>query len=359
MIRVSLMQNPRLSHVVFGVLAGLTMTLAGCGDRARRGKIQVQFYSPGGAAMVVRGVGGEEVVPIRSRGPVGDRLEHGSDKLAVFDLSPGRYALAYAGAPGAEEAVIYGELELRGGQQAVTRRLCRHSFIPIKLPSLQAQGAEHRFPTRDLSYTVGLEGREFEHIKQGDMISKVYFVADLAKVRREHEVGYREQIAEVDRKLAVLADEELYVETRYRDERRRALQRDPEMNIGDKIAHDRYDRWGTQERFIKLAQRKQELAAERERLMTERKALYEQSARRNALLRSLKIIHRDGALVLATPDLQLPYSNTVDQVCELGEVVAVLHVGGRHRYWAEDLLASRWEEAAVEAETELERETAP
>jgi len=318
----------------------VALLATGCGRSISGGTIQVQFYSPDGASIVVRGVDGEAAVPVVSRGPLSDRLERRQHELAVFDVNPGRYALAYTSAAGAPEAVIYGELEVFSPSSAITQRFCRHAFLPVKLPSLRPQEAEHRYPVRDLSYTVGLEGEEFGHIKQGDLISKVYFVADLERVRNDYEVAYRERISAVNRELAVLTDQETYVETRYQDARRTALQRDPQMNIDDKMAYERFDWFGLEEPYIQLARKKQELLARREALLIERERLLDERARRNVLLRSLRIVHRDGALVLATPDLQIPFSNTVAQVSQLGEVVAVLHVGGRHHYWAGDLLAA-------------------
>lgn len=317
--------------------------------------VQVQFYSPAGAAVVIRGVNGDSVAEVQSRGPLGDRLEWSPDDLAVFDLRPGKYSFAYTNAAGAKDAVIYGELEIRNPQGEVTRRFCKYSFIPIKLPSDLAQQAEHRFPSRDLSYTIGLEGREFDHIKQGDLITKVYLVADLERVKQEYDVDYQWEISELDRYLIVLGDREVYLENRYQDERRRALQRAPDMNIEDKIAHKRFDVFGIEEKYIKLSKKRQELIAEREVIMTQRKRLEDERERRKALLRSLKIVHREGALVLATPDLQLPYADAVSQASDLGEVVAVVRVGGRHRYWAMDLLAAR-EDAEAQPDFDIQGE---
>jgi hypothetical protein len=349
MIGVSSMTNRRSPQVFFAALAAMAVVLVGCGNGAPRGKIQVQFHSPAGAMMLVKGVQDDEPIEARSRGPLGGRLSRFDDELAVFDLRPGRYSVAYTGASGAEDSIIYGDLEVFGPTRDVTRRFCQYSMVPIKLPSLQPEAGEHLFPVRDLSYTVGLEGREFKHIKQGDLITKVYFVADLEQVRRDYEVEYREKIAQLDGELSVLADQELYVENRYRQERRKALQRDPEMNYQDRAAHARFDKWGVEERYIKLAKKKYELAAQRERLQAQRTRLEAERHRRHVLLRSLNIIHRDGALVLATPDLQIPYTNTVEQVSELGDVLAVLHVGGRHQYWAKPVLAAARVEATDES----------
>ncbi|MFQ5479623.1 MAG: hypothetical protein ACE5E4_13520, partial [Candidatus Binatia bacterium] len=239
----------------------------------------------------------------------------------------------------AEDAAIYGELQIRAPKAKDARRFCANAFIPIRLASASHQEAEHLFPSRDLSYTQGLEEREFEHLKQGDFIEQVYFVADLQRIEQEYEVDYFQAINDIDRELSVLSDREEYLTVRYDDARRRALFRNPDVNIEDKVAQDRFDVWGIEETFITLARKRKELERERESLMLEREALEKERSRRNALLRSMRIVHRSGALVLATPDLKLPFHDAVQQASELGEVLAVVRVGGRHQYWAWDRAA--------------------
>ncbi len=322
----------------FPGIAACLLLLAGCASTPTE-RIQVQFYSPDGAAIALRGAGADGAQSVRSRGPLGNRLETQKSDLAVFDLSPGRYEFAYACAAGAEDAVIYGDLELCTPKGRAAELFVRNTFVPIKLPSVRAQIAEHRFPMRDLSYTVGLEHREFQHLEQGDLLTRVYFVADLAGIKHDVDNRYPAMIGSIDRELAVLDDQQTYLNKRYADARREALQRSPDMNIEDKIAHERFDLFGMQEPFVKIARKRQEAEAFRASLLRERSRLESERARRSALLRSLAIVHRDGALVLATPDLQLPYQNAVAQAEELGEVVAVMRVGGRHRHWASRMLA--------------------
>lgn len=313
---------------------GVMLWLTGCVDSHYRGLVQVQFYSPDGATIMLH-PSRQGAMEVRSRDPMGDRLEHVEGELAVFDLNPGRYRFAYAGAAGAEDATIYGELDVRSPRTKFAREFCRQAFIPIKLPSSEHQVAEHLNPSRDLSYTEGLEGREFAHLKQGDLITKVYFVADLERVEKERDVSYYQAINDLNRRLVVLEDREAYIDTRYEEARRRALFRDPEMNVEDKIAHRRFDLWGMEESFIKLSEKRQELHRERESIELARRELEEERARRNALLRSIKIIHRAGTLVLATPDVVLPYRDLVEQASALGDVVAVVRYGGRHQFWAD------------------------
>ncbi len=99
------------------------------------------------------------------------------------------------------------------------------------------------------------------------------------------------------------------------------------------MAYERFDVWGIEEDFIEIAKKRQELQHEKTALTHERKRLQDERARRNALLRSVEIINRAGAMVLASPDLALPFHDVVEQVSDLGEVVAVLRIGGRHQWW--------------------------
>lgn len=324
-------------QIVGCVCLGVVLSaMAGCESAGSRygGLVQVQFYSPRGATIMLH-PSRQSGMEIRSRDPVGDRLEHVDGELAVFDLDPGTYHFAYAGTAGAEDAKIYGELEVWAPRTKFARDFCRQAFVPIKLPSSEHQVAEHLNPSRDLSYTEGLEGREFAHLKQGDLITKVYFVADLERVKKERDVSYYQAINDLNRTLVVLDDRETYLDARYEDARRRALFRDPEMNVEDKIAHRRFDLWGTEESFVTLSRKRQELHRERETIELVRRELEDERQRRNALLRSIKIIHRAGTLVLATPDIVLPYRDLVDQASALGDVVAVVRYGGRHQYWAD------------------------
>ncbi len=343
--------------VVAVALAGLSVL--GCSQTngmfdnyAADRTFQVQFYSPEDAKLVLCNQSGHAMVA--SRGPLGDRLEHRPEEFAVYDLLPGRYEFAYTQGEGVGDAAIYGELEILRVPQGYAEDYRRTAFLPVRLPSLQRQLAEHLVPSRDLSYTIGLEDREFQHLRQGDMLTRAYFIADLDRVREEHDIDYYQEINDVDRALTVLADREEYLTVRYDEARRRALFRNPELNINDKIAYDLYDGFGVEEEYIVLSRKLQSLGRERESLQLERDRLKDERGRRNALLRSMRIEHRAGALVLATPDLTRPYTDVVEQAGELGEVVAVLRVGGRHQYWAMGLLAAGGGDMAFEeAETEM------
>jgi hypothetical protein len=295
--------------------------------------LQIQVYGPSGSDFTLREASNGGSI-VHSRGPMGDRLEHAIEDCAVYDLSPGRYEFAYQGAVGAQAATIYGELDVLNPSSGISRKFIAHTFIPIRLPSGELQEAEHLFPSRDLSYTEGLEMRHFEHLKQGDLVEMVYFVADLSRVKEDHDIGYFQAINDIDRELDVLAEREEYLNRRYSNARRKAMFRDPNSNVGDQIAHENFDLWGIEEPYVVLARKIKGIERERESLIIARREFEDERDRRNALLRSMRVVHRAGALVLASPDLSLPFADAVAQAETLGDVVAVVRVGGRHQYWA-------------------------
>jgi hypothetical protein len=333
----------RVSVVALGLLA-VGFFGGGCsheGGGTWHG-VQVHFYSPDESTVQVRESGSG--LEILSSDLVGHRLELSPEAFAVYDLTPGSYEFAYHGVDGIEDAVVYGKLEVCAPLNSVTRRFARHASLPIKLMSHDDQLMPHFYPSRDFSYTSGLESTEFDHVQQGDVIRKVYFVADLERVRNEYEVTYLQRINDINRELSVLDDREEYLTVRYESDRQTALQRQPDISMSDRMAHERYDWLGIEEPYIRHSRNLQQLRRCRESLLLKRKDLEEERDRRQALMRSLKVIHREGAMVLATPDLTAAFADPVAQARELGDVVAIVTYGGRHHYWAnrDDRIVSEW-----------------
>ena len=109
--------------------------------------MQVQFYSPVGSTVSLRAAtDGSAKIPPMSKGS--HRLESGVETAAIYNLPPGKYAFAYEGAPGAQDATIYGWLSIEAPQHEATQRFYEHAFLPIKLLSEARQIQEHLFPSR-------------------------------------------------------------------------------------------------------------------------------------------------------------------------------------------------------------------
>lgn len=335
-------------------------------------KVQVQFYAPPGATVAVSSSPWWELgesdkpdsVPPDSttrrhqvaKYGADDRLEQAPEEFAVFNLCPGlgsnSYHFKYTTAEGFPGVSIYGQLDVRKPHTDEAREFVANTFVPIVLPSRYYEGHdEHYFPVRGPS-GVGLSQLEVEHLRQGDLIRKVYFVADLQKawetIRLIDEHVERLRSAET-----VLNTELELVDARFEVYRQDALYADP---TDDSLA--RYKDWsGKSNKFIELEARRQELTNERYGIRSQIDDLMNERRIRTRLLDSMKIVNRRGSLVLATPESQWAYHDAATQVGKgreydgfevgpgddyqtgditiprLGDVVLEMKVGGRHKHW--------------------------
>jgi len=172
--------------------AMLTVT-AGCSRHpletgfADQSKTQIQFFTPPGVTVAVR------ACPTRSHqipmyGAFENRLEQSPQQFCVFNLAPGRYEFKYTGAEGLPGASIYGELIVKRPCSREGRIYQRRSFVPMALPSehyqrVAIQGDEI-FPYRGEAYRYAIDELDFLRLREGDVIEKVIFVADLEKANR-------------------------------------------------------------------------------------------------------------------------------------------------------------------------------
>jgi hypothetical protein len=314
-------------------------------------KVQVQFYEPPGATVALRDWGIRRH-QISTYDALDHRLEMAPEEFAVYNLCPGKYDFKYTTAEGFEGASIYGELQIHGTFSDRARKFVRHSFIPIALHSKYASGSDERFfPTMGAS-GVGLPDLETQHLKQGDVVEKVYFIADLQKAW--------ETIRAIDLQLEKLRSAEIvlnssleYYDARYEDYRRESIYADPTYSPDDKLA----EIFGFDREFNRIEGKRQKLLVQRYKLREQRDDLMQERRIRKTLLDSMDIIHRRGAMVLATPENQWPFHDTAEQVEDarhsagavigpwcaytvgglelepLGELIAEVRVGGRHKHW--------------------------
>jgi hypothetical protein len=346
--------------VVAGVLVVLLTGCAEWGDRWDRGwaggwsdqsKVQVQFYAPPGAEVTLRRFAGSQQSIVD--GEQAHRLERDPDDCASFNLSPGAtYDFKYTSAEGIADASVYGELDVQPVKSAEARRFVAHTFVPISLPSeFHDAGLVHRHPVRGPS-GVGLSPLELEHLRQGDLVRKVYFIADLQKawesVRMIDDHVERLRSAET-----VLNTELEFVDARFQMYRQDAIYADP---TDDPLTANR-DRSGRSATFIKLEAQRQRLENTRYDIRNQVEDLLNEKRIRTRLLDSMRIVNRRGSLVLATPENQWEYHDAAEQVSStrvypgftvgpkkayttseialppLGEVLVIMRVGGRHMHW--------------------------
>ncbi len=348
----------RLLLTMSSVAMTTAMLASGCSQHALEtgwsdpSKVQVQFYAPPGATVAVQKTFGTPRHQVAAYGS-DHRLEHSPEEFAVFNLKSGRtFNFKYTTAEGFPGVSIYGELETHKPRSEEACKFVRQTFVPIVLPSRYYQNdPEHYFPVRGPS-GAGLDEIEIEHLKQGDLITKVFFVADLQHAwEAVREIDFH--IDKLRSSETVLNTQLELVDSRFESYRREALYADP--TIDPYAAHQ--DKTGQSSRFIKIESKRQSLENQRYLIRQQIEDLQNEKRIRTRLLDSMKIVNRRGSMVLATPETQWEYHDTRDQVGRdriypgqetgpygvyrtgdielpaLGEVVVVMRVGGRHMHW--------------------------
>lgn len=286
-------------------------------------KTQILFYSPPGATVTVRGstTRGHQIA---ASGPEGHRLEYSPEEFSVFNLSPGRYEFKYVTAPGLPGVSVYGELNVGRPCSHEARVFQRRAFVPVALPSLYYQRVEHIgdeiFPFRGQAMRRAIDEHDLERLKQGDVIEKVFFIADLERARKQRDL--------IDQEIAVCERE-----IEYADDRFRLAYLDSKLDITDSLAN----LLGTDREHIRW---------ERRRIALHQKLirLQELRDRTHALLKGDRVLTRKGMLVLATEQVIESHRDPVRAADDLGEVILVMRIGGRHMHWGDP----RSERAAYE-----------
>ncbi|UCD27271.1 MAG: hypothetical protein JSV03_09060 [Planctomycetota bacterium] len=295
------------------VMVGLT---AGCQHPletgfADKGKLQIQFHTPPGATVTVFDS------PPRSHqiaqyGAFEHRLEHAPEQFCVFNLGPGRYEFKYVSADGLPGVSIYGELNVHHVNSHEARVFQRRSFIPIALPSEYYRRTEvigdQIFPYRGEAYRTAIDEHDLLRLKEGDVIEKVFFVADLEDAYENRD--------KLEREIAACEREMEYAETRFRN-----AYMDYKAEADDPVANF----WGTDREFIRWEKKRRKLDQKLARLQAEYK-------RTRALLSGDHVLIRKGMLVLTTEEIVEPYTDVVKAADDLGEVLLVMRIGGRHMH---------------------------
>ncbi|MCB9867026.1 MAG: hypothetical protein H6816_10390, partial [Phycisphaerales bacterium] len=247
---------------------------------------------------------------------------------------------------------IYGELDVHRVESPEARKFVAQAFVPIALPSEHFDAASANFyPVRGPS-GVGLSELELEHLRDGDMIRKVYFVADLQKASETIEL-IDDHVERLRSAETVLNTELELVDARFENYRQDALYADP---TEDPLAAAE-DRSGKSARFVQIEALRQRMENQRFDIRNQVDDLLNEKRIRTRLLDSMRIVNRRGSLVLATPENQWEFHDAEDQVSRareypgftvgpddaystgdiklpaLGEVLVVMRVGGRHMQW--------------------------
>lgn len=291
----------------------------GCGRPQETGyadqsRTQIQFYSPPGATVTVR------ACPTRSHqigeyGPFEHRLEMAPEEFAVFNLKPGRYEFKYVSAEGLPAVSVYGELEVKRPCSNTARMFQRRAFVPIGLPSAYYQRAavqgDEIFPWRGEALRTAIDELDLTRLKQGDVVEKIFVVADLEDAE--------EELREAKVKLAVAERELQYTEARFKE-----AYYDFRLEVSDAGANF----WGTDREFIKW-EAKRQLCEQR------LQAIEAKITRLAALLAADRVWVREGMMVVATEQIVEGHEDPVDASGDIGEVLLVMRIGGRHMHWGD------------------------
>lgn len=283
-------------------------------------RTQIQFYSPPGSTVTVMG-GPTRSHQIAQYGAYGHRLEHSPEEFSVFNLAPGRYEFKYTTADGLPGVSVYGELDVQYADTHEARVFQRRAFVPIALPSeyyrrVEAVGNEI-YPYRGEAFRTAIDEQDLQRLKQGDVIEKVIFVADLERADKVLE--------KTERDIAVCEREMEYADARFR-----LAYYDFRTDVMDPAANF----FGTDKNFIRWERERKREQQRLGKLVALRK-------RTQALIKGDRVLVRKGMLVLATQEVVEPHRDVVDASDDLGEVMLVMRVGGRHMQWGDPAVEAR------------------
>ncbi|HSW44921.1 MAG TPA: hypothetical protein VLM89_05070 [Phycisphaerae bacterium] len=278
------------------------------------GRTQVQFFAPPGATVTVKDC------PPRSHeiatyGPYGNRLEQAPEEFCTFNLPPGRYLFKYTAAEGLPGASIYGELDVKYANSKEASYFQKLAFVPISLPSeyyrkVEINGNEI-FPYRGEAYRTAVDENDLQRLQQGDVVEKVFFVADLEKAACTRD--------KLTRDLRVMERKMEYADARFRD-----AYQDFRIDVSDSMANF----WGTDRQYIRWEKERQELGIKYEHM---RKRL----ARTQDLLKGDTVLIRKGMLALATAEIVQQHKDMESAADDLGEIMLIMRIGGRHMQWGD------------------------
>ncbi len=307
------------SVVAIVAMIAATGMIVGCGHPTEPGftdlgRTQIQFFSPPGAQVTVKDCP-PRTHNVAEYGPYDNRLEQRPEQFCTFNLPPGRYLFKYVAAEGLPGANVYGELDVKHANCAETAKFQRLAFVPVSLPSeyytkVDINGNEV-FPYRGEAFRTAIDESDLMRLRQGDVVEKVFFVADLKAAEKRRD--------DLVRDLKVMERKMEYADARFRE-----AYWDYRMDVSDPVKNF----FGTDKQFISWEK-------ERQGLQIKYQAMQKRLQRTEALLKGDHVLIRRGMLALATEEIVKPYRDPQSAADSIGEVLLVMRLGGRHMQWGD------------------------
>jgi len=244
-----------------------------------------------------------------------------------YTLIPGEYEFEYQLED--TERPLYGELKVYGPGSMRARTFIHHTFVVIN-PHGGVDGLGSGFASV-------LSGDDLRRAQGGDVVEKVVFVADLKAV--EDRVAMIDQeLRRLDDETTRLAAQQEYWTVRRAERRRNALYGGDygddipglhlvgaQLVLGPEVYHwKRYSE--ADDRLRTYEEKMASLRLPAERLREERTAL-------RSLLGHVKVLHRSGDQILATPEMVRRYHDPVDEITTSRRTLEGPHPGLEAPYW--------------------------
>ncbi len=260
-----------------------------------------------------------------------DFTNHGAydGSYTVSTFHPGEYEFEYL-VPHTQK-LVYGEMKVYGPGSLRARNFIHRVSLLVDPTSGAAGGGQASILTDD----------DLHRVQMGDMVTKVVFVANLQAVDG--------RIAMIDREIRQLVDEEArlagqeeYWATRLADRRRNAFYGGdygddiPGIHLalaqsvmGPEAYH--WKRFSEADDEMRTYQEKRaQLRLPVERLREERSAL-------RGLLSSVRVLHRDGDLIIASPEMIRRYRDATHEVTTARHTLHGPEMGLDAPYWFSEI----------------------
>jgi len=292
------------------VLSLVACVVAGCAPTPHR--LEVRWYTPmaepsgdspsGALESYVELRNSRCAMPSLASATAGER----EGNYTAFALPSGNYEFEYT-LPETGE-MIYGELDVHGSCHRAFQEFIRRTFVTI------GPGA----PGGDPGFAAVLSQEDLDRVRQGDMVEKVVFIADLRAVDRRLDMIEQElrRIRDLEARMGGQLE---YWKVKLAERRRNAFYNSEYgvdipsgglASLQSLVGAETYHWVRYTEADDKVRSYEEEIA----RLALPAERLREERAALRGITASTKIIHRRNEMMLATFRMQRPTFDMIEEI---------------------------------------------